>query len=115
MSFAAYFRYYRLARAGLAALCLFAATAVMSWARRDGPPIRESVTGTITEVIASGLATDQTRLVRVRLPDGRQGRVLVPVYAASAGGRVPLLLEGSDGGGAYVAFDEARWLDTEVR
>lgn len=102
---------YRLARAlGLGAV-LFVAIVAMWWARSHPPTSLDRTTATVTEVLESGLGTNASRLVRVVLEDGREGRVMIPTFAARGGAEIPLIVESHRNGGAYLSFDADAWVD----
>ena len=107
-----YARSYRLTRAIGTALALFAAIAMMWWAGRGGPPRRVNVVGTIEEVFKSPAAGDAARISRVRMEDGREARVIVPVFAVQVGREIPLVIEVYRDGDEAVMFDAERWMES---
>jgi len=108
----AYARSYRLARAIGAALVLLVGLLWLSWARSHPPTSRDRVTATITKIVENPLGSDTDCVALIRLDDGREGRILMPRYAAAAGGRVPLVVEAYADGKTYLAFDVDRWVDS---
>ena len=107
----AYIRSYRLARALGAAIFLAVATGWLWWARSHPPTSRERTTATITKIVDMPLGADSDCVALIRLEDGREGRLLVPRYAASDSGRVPLYVESYANGDTYLTFDVERWVD----
>jgi hypothetical protein len=104
-------RSYRLARAISAALFLTVATVWLWWARSHPPTARERMTATITKIVDMPVGADSDCVALIQLEDGREGRLLVPRYAAAAGGRVPLYVESYANGDTYLTFDVERWVD----
>lgn len=107
-----YARSYRLARAIGAALFLLIGILWLSWARSHPPTSHDRVTATVTRIVDNPLGPDADCVALIRLDDGREGRVLMPRYAAAAGGRVPLVIEAYADGETYLTFDVDRWVDS---
>ena len=106
------YRSYRTARGIVAAVFLFGAIGAMAWARSQGPVERTPTEGEVLEVLKADVGSGAQRLVRLRLEDGREARVLVPGFAARVGLDVPLVVE------TYrkkernaVFFDQEGWID----
>lgn len=102
---------YRLGRAIWAAVTLIGATVWMAWARSHPPTSVGKATALVTEVLEGSPAGNSDRVVRIRLDDGRDARLLVPLYAATEGARVPLVVESHAGGDTYLTFDLETWVD----
>ncbi len=96
----------------LAAILLFSAIAWMSWIRAHPSTVVEHTTGEVLDVSTAGLGTDSTPVVRVRLADGREVRVMVGMLIPTPGQVLPFVVESrGEGTDAYVAFDSEAWLD----
>ena len=80
--------------------------------RGGHPPALDRTTATITKVVDNPLGSDSDCIALIRLDDGREGRIVVPRYAAVDGGRVPLVVERYEDGDTYLAFDVDRWVDS---
>jgi hypothetical protein len=109
--FAGFARSYRLGRAVGAALFLLIALLWLSWARSHPPTSRDRTTATITKIVDLPIGADSDCVALIRLDDGRDGRLVVPRYAAVDGGRVPLIVETYPDGDTYLVFDVEKWVD----
>ena len=108
-------RNYRLAR-GLSALFFFLMmTILMLWGRSRRPDDVYATQGTVMRVLETEIQAETSPIVKLRLDDGREALVTVPLYVAREGEAVPLVVESMPGGPDYVRFDETRWLDRAGR
>jgi len=104
-------RSYRLSRAIGAGVSLLVALLWMTWARSHPPTSRERTVATITKIVDLPVGADTDCVALIRLDDGREGRLVVPRYAAVDGGRVPLVVESYADGDTFLVFDVEKWVD----
>jgi len=102
-------------RAVLAAIMLAVAIVWMTWVRAHPPTEIVRTTGEVLAVATTGLGTDATPVVHVRLADGREVRVTVASFVPEPGQVLPFVVESrGEGSDAYVAFDAETWLDGDL-
>lgn len=106
---------YRLGRALAAGVGLLAGFLWLTWARNHPPTSRQRTTAVITKIVDLPLGSDTDCVALIRLEDGREGRLVVPRYAAADGGRVPLVVESYASGDTYLIFDVEKWVDAAGR
>jgi hypothetical protein len=104
-----------MARGISATIFFLVLTILMLWARSHRPEDSIAARGTVLRVLDNGIQADTSPIVRLRLDDGREALVTVPIYVAREGLDVPLVLEPMKDGPDLVRFDEARWLDNGGR
>ena len=99
----------------LAAAGLVVAIVWMSWARLHPASEIVRTTGEVLEVSTTGLASPTSPILRVRLQDGQEARVMLSTFLPEPGAVLPFVVESHGGRGeTWVTFDEERWIDGAV-
>ncbi len=99
----------------LVAIMLFSAIAWMSWVRAHPDTVIVHTTGEVLEVSTTGFGSDSTPVVRLRLEDGREVRLMVGMFVPEPGQVLPVVLESrGEGTDAHVRFDPEAWLDGDL-